>query len=111
MHRRATVLLLAATLAAGCASTREPQVVYQEVPVPVPTCPEPPQLPPLELPRWPDRPPPDATPSQRAAWYAAVAATAREWIARLEFRITALERILAAYRSDTPRKQQQKSPP
>jgi len=100
MSRR-TILVLVVACAAlvGCASTREPRVIYREVPVPVPVCPQPPDLEPLDLPPWPPPPPPDATPSQRAAWYAAVASAARETIARLTARIEELERILNAYRA------------
>ena len=97
-----TLAVLVPLLLTGCASTCPPCVPTHEiieVITPVYNCPEPPALPPLELPPWPALGT-DPTPEQIKAWYVGMVETYRARMYMLRERVDTLNTMLNAYRKE-----------
>jgi len=101
------VLILCAIimfLSMGCATTCppcQPEIQTVEVKVPVYSCPEAPEVPPLLLPGFPvlqDA----ATESETKAWYAEMVSVVEQTRDLLLQRIDLLEEMLDRYRNPTP---------
>lgn len=88
--------LLMILLGSGCSSCPpcEPVVKVETIKVPVTVYPHMDVPAPVPLPEWPEQPPEGAPPEAWKAWYADMAAVARERMELLKNRVESLERVL-----------------
>ena len=94
------VILFMFMMLMGCATTCPPpkaQVVKEEVPVY--SCPEPPDLPALDLPWFPVPPAPDASHEAIKEWYSQMVSVTKQREKLLLARVEALQEILKQYQA------------